>query len=154
MPTSVTRARLRSEDGYTLVELLICMVILGIILAPLATSFTSALRSQRRSSAAKKHKKMHAPRCNGWKPTSTVQATTPRSTKTTGGGFTLTLSENNHDSPGQVGWCPSVIPYDPAVNPQPDGVQWCTAPVNGSTTRFALYRYYVFSAGTQPNAAD
>jgi prepilin-type N-terminal cleavage/methylation domain-containing protein len=143
----VTRARLRSEDGYTLVELLICMVILGIILAPLATSFTSALRSQatieRREAAAENARialqRMEADvHCAG-NNTSVDQ--------NDAGGFTLTLSENNHDSPGQAGWCPGVVPYDAAVNPQPDGVQWCTAPVNGSTTRFALYRYFIFSGG-------
>ena len=143
----MTRARLRSEDGYTLVELLICMVILGIILAPLATSFTSALRSQatiqRREEAQENARttlqRMEADiHCAG-NNTSVDQ--------NAAGGFTLTLSENNHDSPSQAGWCPGVIPYDPAVNPQPDGVQWCTAPVNSSSTRFALYRYFIFSGG-------
>ena len=81
---------------------------------------------------------MRAPRCNG-NNTSVDQ--------NAAGGFTLTLSENNHDSPGKAGWCPGVIPYDPAVIPQPDGVQWCTAPVNSSSTRFALYRYFIFSGG-------
>ena len=34
------------EDGYTLIELLVVFAVLGIVLAPLATSFTSAMRSQ------------------------------------------------------------------------------------------------------------
>src|SRR5215203_4510009 len=112
MPTSVTHARLRSEDGYTLVELLICMVILGIILAPLATSFTSALRSQatiqRREEAQENARtalqRMEADiHCAG--NNTSVDQNDPLVPSS---GFTLTLSENNHDSPGQVGWCPSV----------------------------------------------
>lgn len=45
------------------------------------------------------------------------------------GGFTLTLPEN----PGQ---CPAVVPASSGVS----GVEWCTVPYPGSTTRFRLYR--------------
>jgi len=134
------------------------MVILGIILAPLATSFTSALRSQatiqRREEAQENARtalqRMEADvHCAG--NNTSVDQNDPTVLNS---GFTLTLSENNHDSPGQAGWCPGVIPYDPAVNPQPDGVQWCTAPVNDSTTRFALYRYYIFTGGSATTCGD
>ena len=60
------------------------------------------------------------------------------------GGFTLTLTESNDQSPR--GWCPGVIPAGAASS----GVQWCTVPRAGSTTRFDLYRFL----GTTPTDCD
>ena len=46
------------------------------------------------------------------------------------GGFTLTLTEN-------AGQCPGVLSSSSGVS----GVEWCTIPYPGSTTRFQLFRY-------------
>lgn len=60
----------------------------------------------------------------------------------TAGGFTLTLSEVSAGD----GSCPGVIPTASGSS----GVQWCTVPYAGSTTRWVLYRYL----GTDPTDCD
>lgn len=137
--------RLTDDRGYTLAELVVLVSLLSVVLAPLATSLVSSFRSQalivRREKAAQDARlamqRMQVDiRCAG-NDTSVDQNGV--------GGFTLTLSENNGSSPGQVGWCPGVIPADLSAASQPDGVQWCTAPAGDGS--FVLYRYYVYSAG-------
>ena len=132
--------RLNSEAGYTLIELLVVMGILGLVLAPLASSFTSAMRNQtdqtrREQAYANARLALQRMRldihCSGG--VTSVDHNTQS-------GFTLTLTENPQLSGLGVpldSWCPGVIPAgDDSV-----GVQWCTVPYPGSTTRFVLYRY-------------
>lgn len=59
------------------------------------------------------------------------------------GGFTLTLTQS---SQGEGGWCAGVIPTGSGAS----GVQWCTVPVDGSSTRFRLYRFL----GLDPTDCD
>jgi prepilin-type N-terminal cleavage/methylation domain-containing protein len=127
-------ARLRAESGYTLVELLVVMVLLAVVMTPLVTSFASGMVHEvtiTRREEAQQNARLALGRmrvdihCAGGV-TSVDQNLY--------GGFTLTLTEAHE---GQEGWCPGVIPSgDTSV-----GVQWCTKPVSGSTTRFVLYRY-------------
>jgi prepilin-type N-terminal cleavage/methylation domain-containing protein len=132
--------RIRAEEGYTLIELLVVFAVLGIVLAPLASSFTSAMRhqaSQTRREESYLNARLALQRmrldihCAGGVTSVDQNAV---------GGFTLTLTENHQ---GQEGWCPGVI----AAGEVSSGVQWCTVPYSGSTTRFALYRYL----GLDPN---
>src|SRR5262249_52210890 len=48
MPVSITKwfGRLRDERGVTLIEMLVTVAILGLVLAPLATAFTSAFSAE------------------------------------------------------------------------------------------------------------
>jgi prepilin-type N-terminal cleavage/methylation domain-containing protein len=134
------RDRLGRDDGYTLVELITVMAILGIVLAPLSSSFASGMvhqESQTRREQAYANARVALQRlrldihcANGV--TSVEQNLY--------GGFTLTMTESNDQSPS--GWCPAVIPAGAASS----GVQWCTVPYPGSTTRFDLYRFL----GTNP----
>jgi prepilin-type N-terminal cleavage/methylation domain-containing protein len=128
------RRRLRREHGVTLPELLTVLVILGIILAPLVGSFTTALKHE--ADQAEREKAYSAARLAVQRMRSDVHcaAKVVAVQENTFGGFTLTLQEGSETDPG---WCQTVIPAGTGAN----GVQWCTIPVGGSTTRFRLYRY-------------
>jgi prepilin-type N-terminal cleavage/methylation domain-containing protein len=127
-------ARLRAAGGYTLIELIVVMTILSAVLTPLVGSFTSALRSEAdstRHEAAYQNARLAIQRmrldihCAGG---------TPAVDQNAYGGFTMTLTEGNSSASG---WCPGVIPTGDASS----GIQWCTVPHSGSTTRFTLYRF-------------
>lgn len=137
------RARLRREEGTTLPELLTVMAILVLVLAPLVESFTTALKHEADQSSrelAYSSARLAVQR---------MRADVHCASAVTGiqqnafGGFTLTLTEA---AEGSAGWCQTVIPAGTGAN----GVQWCTIPVTGSTTRFRLYRYL----GLDPNDCD
>ena len=143
-PSIVLARRLRDESGVTLPELIGVLAILLIVLTPLVSSFTTALRheadqSQREaaySSARLAIQRMRTDlHCS-----SGVTAVNQNAF----GGFTLTLAQANDISPG--GWCPTVIPQSSGST----GVQWCTIPYPGSTTRFRLYRFL----GLNPTDCD
>jgi prepilin-type N-terminal cleavage/methylation domain-containing protein len=125
---------LGSEEGYTLIELLVVLGILGLVLAPLASSFASAMQNEsdqtrREQSYANARLALQRMRldihCAGGVTSVDENAA---------GGFTLTLTENHE---GQDAWCPGVIPAGDISS----GVQWCTVPYDSSTVRFVLYRY-------------
>jgi prepilin-type N-terminal cleavage/methylation domain-containing protein len=136
--------RLRREDGYTLVELITVMAILGIVLAPLSSSFASGMvaqASQNRREQAYANARVALQRLRLDVHCASAVTSVEQNSF---GGFTLTLTESNDQSPG--GWCPAVIPAGAASS----GVQWCTVPYPGSTTRFELYRFL----GTNPTDCD
>ena len=127
-------ARLRRDDGYTLIELITVLVILGTILSALVGSFVTGMNhevDQTRREQAYANARVALQRmrldvhCAGGVTSVDQNAY---------GGFTLTLTEA---SSGQEGYCPGVIPSgDTSV-----GVQWCTVQYSGSTTRWVLYRF-------------
>ena len=130
---------LRRDEGYALFELIAVMLILGVVLGALVGSFTTGLRheiDQTRRVQAHANVRLALQRmrtdihCAGGAPQVDQNAY---------GGFTLTLTENHE---GQDGWCPSVMPAGNSSS----GVQWCTVPYTGSTTRFVLYRYLGLSS--------
>lgn len=137
------RERLQGEDGVTLVELLVVLVILGIVLAPLVASFTTALRhtvDQSKREQAYSNARLAIQR---------MRTDVHCASAVTGveqniyGGFTLTMTEATEGDPG---WCQAVIPSGTGAS----GVQWCTIPVDGSTTRYRLYRFL----GLNPDDCD
>jgi prepilin-type N-terminal cleavage/methylation domain-containing protein len=132
--------RLRSEEGYTLIELLVVFAVLGLVLAPLASSFTSAMHSQ--SSQTRREESYLNARLALQRMRLDIHCAGGVTSvdQNAAGGFTLTLTESHE---GQEGWCPGVI----AAGDLSSGVQWCTVPFGGSPTRFALYRYL----GLDPN---
>jgi Tfp pilus assembly protein PilW len=128
------RRILCSEAGQSVLELIAAMTILLIVVTPLVTSFTSAMRSEAgltRRETAYENARLALQRmrldihCAGGV-TSVDQNTS--------GGFTLTLTESHE---GQDGWCAGAIPAGTTTS----GVQWCTIPYAASSTRFVLYRY-------------
>jgi prepilin-type N-terminal cleavage/methylation domain-containing protein len=136
--TALTRARrrLRRADGYTLIELVVVMTILALVMTPLVMNFATGMRQevdQTRREEAYANARLALQRLRVDIHCATG---TPGVAQNAYGGFTLTLQENN-DISGGSGWCPSVLPAGSGVS----GVQWCTIPYTGSTTRFVLYRY-------------
>ncbi len=107
------------------------MVVLLIVLAPLTGSYTSALFAQAdqtkrlddqenaRQALDRMRKDIHC--AHG--------ATDPYVNGS--GGQTLVLTETNVTGTAE---CPGL------VQPNASAVQWCTIPVDGSTTRYRLYR--------------
>jgi type II secretory pathway pseudopilin PulG len=136
-------ARLRCERGVGLVELLTVLVVLGIVIAPIAMSFATGVRQEvdnTRRELAYQNARLALQRlridvhcANGALLEQNIY-----------GGFTLTLTESHQLSAG--GWCPGVIP----AGEETSGVQWCSIPYLGSTTRWKLYRFL----GTNPTECD
>jgi len=129
------RHRLRRDGGYTLIELIVVLSILALVATPLVMSFTTGMRQevdQTRREEAYANARLALQRLRVDVHCATG---TPGVAQNAYGGFTLTLQENNEASGS--GWCPSVLPSGSGVS----GVQWCTIPYSGSTTRFVLYRY-------------
>lgn len=134
---------LRPETGTTLPELLTVMAILLLVLTPLVANFTTALNHEVDQS------QREAAYSSGRLAIQRMRTDAHCASAITGveqnlyGGFTLTLSEAVE---GSAGWCATVIPSGTGAS----GVQWCTIPVTGSTTRFRLYRYL----GLDPDECD
>src|SRR5256886_8341659 len=127
--------RLRRADGFTIVELIVAMTILGIVLAALVGSFTTGLRhevDQTRREQAYANSRIALQRLRV--DVHCASNTVPQVNQNAYGGFTPTLSQKHQ---GQDGWGPRVIP----PGDTPSGGQWCTVPYSGSTTRFVLYPY-------------
>ena len=127
----VTR-RFSGEAGYTLVELLIVMALLGIIIGALADGFVTASRNQGyqvaraddQESAREALERMRTDiHCASG---AEAQPTLDSLGNPTGTGYTLQLSETQNQCAG--------------VTDQSNGVQWCSVSVGGSTTRYAIYR--------------
>jgi prepilin-type N-terminal cleavage/methylation domain-containing protein len=138
--------RLGREDGYTLVELITVMAILGIVMAPLATSWATGVAqevSQTRREQAYANARVALQRMRIDVHCATGVTTVEQNAY---GGFTLTLTEANDQTTDLKGWCPAVIPAGSGSS----GVQWCTIAHSGSTTRFTLYRFL----GTNPTDCD
>jgi prepilin-type N-terminal cleavage/methylation domain-containing protein len=126
--------RLRRSEGYTLLELVIVMIILALVMTPLISSFATATVQevdQTRREQAYANARLALQRLRADIHCATGFAAVQQNAY---GGFTLTLTENDSS---KVGWCPGVIPSGVTTT----GVQWCTIPYTGSTTRFVLYRF-------------
>ena len=138
------RKRLGAESGHSLIELVTVMAILAIVLGPLSASFASGMvqeASQTRRAAAYASARVALQRMRLDIHCANAVTSVAQNAY---GGFTLTLTESNDQSPG--GWCPGVIPAGSGSS----GVQWCTIPFPGSTTRFDLFRFL----GTNPTDCD
>lgn len=123
----ILRARVREEDGYTLFELLTVMVVMGLVLAGLTTSFAAGLSAESgtiRRAQAQENARLALDRM---RIDIHCASGAPAPQENPYGGFTLTLTES-----------PNVCP---AVTTDSSGVQWCTIPVSGSTTHWQLFRY-------------
>ena len=127
----VTRP-LSAQAGYTLIELLVVMTLLGIVMALLASGFTTATRAETeqtarandRESAREALERMRTDiHCASGAGT---QPNVDSSGNPTGTGYTLQLSVSQNQCTG--------------VTSLSNGVQWCSYSVGGSTTRYAIYR--------------
>ena len=121
----------RDETGYTLVELLVVLIILGTVLGALSTAFVGGINSEAR--VTRRAQQEANARVALDRMRTDVRCASSRTDRlppqpNASGGFTLTLTE----SPTL---CPSVL-----NDTTQSGVQWCTIPYAGSTTRFQVFR--------------
>lgn len=128
---AVTR-RLSAQAGYTLVELLVVMALLGVVMGALADGFASAsktetdevARADDQESAREVLERMRTDiHCASG---AEAQPTLDSLGNPTGTGYTLQLSVTQNQCAG--------------VTTGSNGVQWCSVSVGGSTTRYAVYR--------------
>jgi prepilin-type N-terminal cleavage/methylation domain-containing protein len=142
---AAARRRLEDERGYSLVELLIVLFILLLVIGALADGFTSASRAEvdqtnrasdqqaARQALDRMRKDIH---CATYATANPVNDAMGNPTDS----WLL-------DLPIAAG-CLVDLPAGDS------GVQWCTASINGSTTRYGLYRTFETPAGTSCNAAN
>jgi prepilin-type N-terminal cleavage/methylation domain-containing protein len=113
--------------GYTLVELIVVMAILGAVMMGLTTAFAAGLSAEAgatRRATAQENARIALARM---RTDIHCASGAPAPEANPYGGFTLTLTQ----SPNAC----------PAVTTTSSGVQWCTIPYEGSTTRWQLYRF-------------
>ncbi len=120
------KQRLLDERGFTLIELIVVMLIMSTVLLGLTTAMISGTSSEvviakRQQAQANARLALERMRLD----IHCASASLPPQ-ENGYGGFTLTLTETQNV-------CPSVTNL-------PSGVQWCTIPYAGSTTRFQLFR--------------
>jgi type II secretory pathway pseudopilin PulG len=121
------RRSLRGEAGYTMFELLVVVTILGTVLVGLTTSFAAGLSAESgsiRRTTAQENARLALSRM---RVDIHCASASPAPQENPFGGFTMTLTES-----------PNVCP---SVTTSSSGVQWCTIPVAGSTTRWQLFRF-------------
>ena len=126
--------RLADTRGYSLIELLTVLSLMGIVMSALGTSFASGMRQEvdqvrREQAYARARVALQRLRVDIHCASGVTGVTSNAY-----GGFTLTLTENNV---AESGWCASVIP----TNSPSSGVQWCTISDPDEPSRFKLYRY-------------
>ena len=129
---SAIRRCVSAEAGYTLIETLVVLALLGIIVGALVDGFVSASGAQAEQSARasdqetarevleRMRKDVHC--ASG----AEAQPTLDSLGNPTGTGYTLQLSVSQ-------GQCLGVTNLS-------NGVQWCSVSVGGSTNRYAVYR--------------
>jgi prepilin-type N-terminal cleavage/methylation domain-containing protein len=124
--------RLSAQAGYTLIELIVVMALLGIVMGALVSSFASAsgaqteqlARADDQESAREALERMRTDiHCASG---AEAQPTLDSLGNPTGAGYTLQLSVTQNQCSG--------------VTTGSNGVQWCSVSVGGSTTRYAVYR--------------
>jgi len=128
-------SRALGQAGYTLVETLVVMSILVLVIGAIADGFTSASKVQTdqtaraddqesaRQALERLRRDIHC-------------ASAAAFTANAQGGYTLNLTVD----PGQ---CLAVTTGAGVAQSGSDGVQWCTVPVVGSTSRYKMYRTVV-----------
>lgn len=112
------RRRLGSERGYSIVELLVTMAIMGIVLQGLTTIFVSGSKAE--LDLNQRFRAQAAGRLALDKIRTEVHCATTATT--TGSSLTLTMPSGCRTATNTT-------------------VTWCTSQVGSSTTRYALYRY-------------
>ena len=125
------RGRVLAQDGFTLIELAVVMLVMLIVLAPLSGSLVSALGAQvdqtrrfdaqenARQALDRMRKDIHC----------SHGVSTPYTNDS--GGQTIVLTETNVTGTAE---CPGLVQTNASA------VQWCTIPVVGATDRYQLYR--------------
>jgi prepilin-type N-terminal cleavage/methylation domain-containing protein len=161
LPRHRRRRRALEQAGYTLIETLVAMTLLVIVISAIAEGFTSASKTQTDQTARatdQEAARLSLDRLRRDIHCASAALVAERVSGDPTQGYTLNLTVN----PGQ---CLAVTAGAQAGVQGSSGVQWCTVPINGSTTRYALYRTIVSTCDaadavfqvdyvTQPNVWD
>lgn len=126
-----------------LVELIVVMAVLGTVVTPVVMAYATGVKTevdQTRRELAYQNARLALQRIRA----DIHCASGAIVEKNLYGGFTLNLTESPQTTP--AGWCPGVIP----AGEDTTGVQWCTIPYPGSTSRWKLYRFL----GSNPTDCD
>jgi prepilin-type N-terminal cleavage/methylation domain-containing protein len=144
------KTRLASEEGFTLTELLVTLILMGIVMGAITTSFASAFAGETRSFAEatnEENARLALHRLRG--DIHCAQQANGATPNTSGdGGYTFVLSEVILGSGVQA--CPKL-----QLGTEPDGSQsswiaWCTIRVGGAgSQRYRLYRENVHECDGQ-----
>jgi type II secretory pathway pseudopilin PulG len=118
---------LRQEDGYTIFELIVVMVILGLVLVGMTTAFAAGLSAETGTVKRLIAQENARLALNRMRVDIHCASAAPAPQENPFGGFTLTLTQT-------AGVCPTVTTTS-------SGVQWCTIPVSGATNRWQLFRF-------------
>jgi prepilin-type N-terminal cleavage/methylation domain-containing protein len=121
------RPGLAGEAGYTMIELLVVMIIMGLVLLGLTTSFAAGLTAETGATRRSQAQANARIALNRMRTDIHCASGAPAPQENPYGGFTLTLTES-----------PNACPL---VTTSSAGVQWCTIPVAGSTTQWQLFRF-------------
>jgi prepilin-type N-terminal cleavage/methylation domain-containing protein len=135
------RARLAAEGGFTLTELLIVLILLGIVMGAITTSFASAFAGETRNFAEAQNEEnarlalarlrmdIHC--------ASLANGATPNTSGD--GGFTFVLTEIANSVTNDPA-CPK-LGLDSGASANNAWVSWCTIRVGGAgSQRYKLYR--------------
>jgi prepilin-type N-terminal cleavage/methylation domain-containing protein len=117
----------RGEDGYTMFELLTVMVILGVVLIGLTTSFAAGLSAESGTIRRVQAQENARLALNRMRIDIHCASAAPAPQENPFGGFTLTLTET-----------PSTCP---SVTTTSSGVQWCTIPDPNVASGWQLFRF-------------
>ena len=140
---------MRSDDGFTLVELIVTMAIMLTVFAAITGSFASGLNAETgaelRTQAQLDARQALARMREDLNCAYAVQAVGPRST-TSDAGFYLYLTE-------QYNTCQSVDASS-ASGGSKVFLAWCTVPVPGQSGVYSLYRENLFGSGAPTSTCD
>jgi type II secretory pathway pseudopilin PulG len=121
------RLPVRDEAGYALIELLVVLTIMGTVLVGLTTTFAAGLSAEAGALRRAQAEENARVALNRMRVDIHCASAAPAPQENPYGGFTLTLTESPNTCP--------------AVTTSSSGVQWCTIPFPGSTTRWRLFRF-------------
>jgi prepilin-type N-terminal cleavage/methylation domain-containing protein len=130
-PRTAVCASLARDDGLTLVELMVAMLLMSIILAPLIGGMVSMMSAQARQANVVTAQEQARLALERMRKDIHCAHSVDAPEDNASGGVTLILNETNTTGTAE---CPGIVETNSS------SVQWCTVPVAGSTDRYRLYR--------------
>ena len=124
-------ARLGREDGFTLVEMLSVMVLLGILLSPIVTSLVATMSAQARQASAVTAQEQARLALERMRLDIHCAHSVGAPLANSSGGSTIILNETNASGLAE---CLGLLAQNAS------SVQWCTVPYPASRTRYRLFR--------------
>jgi prepilin-type N-terminal cleavage/methylation domain-containing protein len=122
-------ARSEQEDGFTLIEMISVMVLMGILLTPIVMSFVTTMQAQARQANTATAQEQARLALERMRKDIHCAHSVGAPLANDSGGTTLILNETNASG---VAECPGLLAQNAS------SVQWCTVPV--TTNHYQLFR--------------